>query len=68
LKNAITKNIKNIITANTNPTHLASELLNQENTHKAQTTPIAKTISCIKLTENHIIEKATHEKNPFFMC
>ena len=58
----------NIQIAKMNHGHLASALLNVENTHKAKTTPIAKIINCIKLIENPIIEKATPEKNHFFMC
>jgi hypothetical protein len=50
------------------PTHLALELLNVENTHNAKTIPIASIINLIKLIENHIIENATPEKNPFFIC
>ena len=68
LKKAITRKIKNIIIARTNQTHLAPELLKLENAQRAKTTPTAKIINCIKLTENHIIEKATPEKNHFFMC
>jgi hypothetical protein len=68
LKNAITKKIKKIIIAKTNHTHFDPELLNAENVQRAHTAHIAKTISWIKLTENHIIEKATQEKNHFFIC
>ena len=68
LKKAIIKKIKNIIIARTNQTHLAPELLKLENIQRAKTTPIAKIINCMKLTENHIIEKAIPEKNHFFMC
>jgi len=48
--------------------HLAPELLNVENVHKENTAQIDKMINCIKLTENHITEKAIPEKNHFFMC
>jgi hypothetical protein len=57
-----------IITATTNHTHFAPELLKVEKAQREKTTPTAKTINCIKLTENHIIEKATHEKNHFLIC
>ena len=68
LKNAITKKIKKIITAKTNQTHLDPELLKAENVQREKTVHIAKTISWMKLTENPIIEKATQEKNHFFIC
>ena len=57
-----------MIIARTTQTHLAPELLNAEKAHKAKTVPTANIINCIKLTENHIIEKATQAKNHFFMC
>ena len=68
LKNAITIKIKKIIIARITQTHLAPELLNAEKAHRAKIVPIANTISCIKLIENHIIEKATQAKNHFFIC
>jgi hypothetical protein len=67
-KKAITRNIKKINIAKTNPVPFAPALLNVEKTHKANTTPTAKTISCTKLTENPIRENATPEKNPFLIC
>ena len=54
--------------ANTNPAHFAPELLKVEKTPKAKTTQIANIINCTKLIENPITEKATPEKNHFFMC
>jgi hypothetical protein len=68
LKNAITRKIKKIIMAKTSQTHLAHELLKVENVQREKTTPMARIINCIKLTENHIIEKAIQEKNHFLMC
>ena len=68
LKNAIKTKIKKIMTAKTTQTHFASELLKLENIHRANTTHMAKIISCIKLIENPAIEKATHEKNHFCIC
>ena len=68
LKNAININIKKIITANIIHNHLASELLKLENVQRAKTAPIAKMISWIKLIEKPITEKATPEKNHFFIC
>ncbi len=68
LKKAIIKNIARIITATTNHTHFSPELLKVEKAQREKITQIAKTISCIKLTENHITEKATHEKNHFLIC
>ncbi len=67
-KNAIIKNMINIIMANTNQAHLAPELLKLEKVPKASTTQIAKIINCTKLTENPIMEKADHEKNHFLIC
>jgi hypothetical protein len=61
-------NIIKIITAKTTQTHFASELLNVEKTHKANTTHIAKITNWMKLMENHITEKATPEKNHFSIC
>jgi hypothetical protein len=55
-------------TPNTKPAHFAPELLKVENTHKAKTIQIARIISCMKLTENPITEKATPEKNHFLIC
>ena len=57
-----------MIIAKTTQTHLAPELLNAEKAHKEKTVPIANTINCTKLIENHIIEKATQAKNHFFIC
>lgn len=57
-----------MIIARTTQTHLASELLKAENVQRAKTVPTARIISCIKLMENHIIEKAIQEKNHFFIC
>ena len=54
--------------AKTIPTHFASELLKVENAHRANTVQIASIISCIKFTENPIIENATPEKNHFWIC
>jgi hypothetical protein len=68
LKKAIKAKIAKIITAKTIPTHFASELLNEENTHKAHTTHIANIINCIKFIENPITENATPEKNHFCIC
>jgi hypothetical protein len=68
LKKAINIKIRKIIIANVTPTHFAPELLNVENVQSANTAHIAKMISCIKLTENHMIENATHEKNHFLIC
>jgi hypothetical protein len=68
LKKAITTKMKKIITAKTTQGHFAQALLQAENVQRAITAPTAKTINCIKLTENHIIEKATQEKNHFFIC
>jgi hypothetical protein len=60
--------IKKMIIANTTQIHLASELLNDEKVQRAKTIPTAKIINCMKLMENHMIEKATQEKNHFFIC
>ena len=68
LKKAITIKIKKMIMANTTQTHLLSELLNVEKVHRAKTIQTARIINCMKLMENHIIEKATQEKNHFFIC
>ena len=57
-----------MIIANTTQIHLASELLNDEKVQRAKTIPTAKIINCMKLMENHMIEKATQEKNHFFIC
>ena len=68
LKKAITRNMIKMMIAKITPSHFALALLNVEKTHKANTTPTAKTISCTKLTENPITEKATQEKNHFLIC
>ena len=57
-----------MIIAKTSHIHFAPELLKVENVHRAKTAQIDKMTNCIKLTENHKIEKATHAKNHFFMC
>lgn len=57
-----------MIMAKTTQTHLASELLKAENVQREKTVPIARIINCMKLIENHITEKATQEKNHFFIC
>lgn len=57
-----------MITATTIQAHLASELLKDEKAPRAKTTQIAKITSCMKLMENHMTEKATQEKNHFFIC
>ena len=54
--------------AKNTPSHLAPELLKVENAHKEKTVQIANMINCMKFTENPITEKATPEKNHFWIC
>lgn len=57
-----------MIMAKTTQTHLLFELLKAEKVQRAKTIPTARIINCMKLMENHMIEKATQEKNHFFIC
>ena len=68
LKNAITIKMIKIIPAVIIQSHFASALLKAENVPSAKTIQMAKITNCMKLMENHIIEKATQEKNHFFIC
>ena len=61
------KNKTDISEKNTKESEKSEKMFNKKN-NKAKTIQIARIISCMKLTENPITEKATPEKNHFLIC